>query len=112
MEQSRIGRYQIIEEIGRGGMATVYLAQDPHFDRPVAVRVLSRHMLQDSTFWACFDREAREIASLEHPAIVPVYDYGRIKDDLPFIVMRYMPGGPLCDRIAAGPIGSNPAWAT
>ena len=104
MKQSHIGRYQIIEEIGRGGMATVYLAQDPHFDRQVAVKVLSRHMFQDPTFRARFDREARAIASLEHPAIVPVYDYGRLEDDLPFIVMRYMPGGSLDDRMAMGSI--------
>jgi serine/threonine protein kinase len=108
MEQSRIGRYQIIEEIGRGGMATVHLAQDPHFDRQVAVKVLSRHMLQDPTFRARFDREARAIASLEHPAIVPIYDYGRIEDDLPFIVMHFMPGGSLCER----PLPSAPVIAT
>jgi serine/threonine protein kinase len=104
MKQSTIGRYQIIREIGRGGMSIVYLAQDPHFDRQVAVKVLSRHMLQDPTFRARFDREARVIASLEHPAIVPVYDYGGGEDESSFIVMRYMPGGSLGDRMSEGRI--------
>ena len=90
-----IGRYEIISELGRGGMATVYLAHDPNFDRNVAVKVLPREYLHDPQFRARFEREAQTIAQLEHPAIVPVYDYGETEPDpvsgagsQPYIVMR------------------------
>lgn len=99
MPTQSIGRYQILRELGQGGMATVYLARDPHFERQVAVKVLSRYLLQDSTFRARFQREAKIIAALEHPAIVPVHDYGE-HDEQPFLVMRYMPGGSLAHRVA------------
>jgi len=94
-----IGRYEIIRELGRGGMATVHLALDPSFGRRVAIKVLPRHMLHETEFRARFEREAKIIAALEHPYIVPVYDYGEDAGQ-PFIVMRYMPGGTLAERIA------------
>jgi serine/threonine protein kinase len=104
MEQPEsIGRYLILSEIGRGGMATVYLAHDPSFDRDVAVKVLPREFSHDLTFRERFEREARTIARLEHNAIVPVYDVGS-EDGLSFLVMRYMPGGSLAERIEQGPI--------
>ncbi len=108
-----IGRYEIISELGRGGMATVYLARDPNFDRNVAVKVLPREYLHDSQFRARFEREAQTIAQLEHPAIVPVYDYGETDPDpasgsggggQPYIVMRLMPGGSLADHLRSGPL--------
>ena len=83
-------------------MATVYLAHDPRFGRKVALKVMSRALRDDPTFRGRFEREARIIATLEHPAIVPVYDYGE-SDGQPFLVMRHMPGGTLGDRIIAGP---------
>jgi len=98
-----IGRYEIIRELGRGGMATVRLALDPSFGRRVAIKVLPRHMLHETEFRARFEREAMIIAALEHPYIVPVYDYGE-NDGQPFIVMRYMPGGTLAERIAGQPM--------
>jgi serine/threonine protein kinase len=98
-----IGRYEIRAEIERGGMATVYLAHDPRFDRDVAIKVLPREMLHDQTFRARFEREAHVIASLEHPAIVPVYDFGE-DNEQPYLVMRYMTGGSLEDRINKGPL--------
>ena len=76
MTARTIGRYEIKSELGRGGMATVYLAHDPRFKRDVALKVLPREFLHDPTFRARFEREAQTIASLEHPAIVPVYDFG------------------------------------
>jgi serine/threonine protein kinase len=104
MEQPEtIGRYQILSEIGRGGMATVYLGHDPSFDRDVAIKVLPREFTHDPTFRERFEREARTIARLEHSAIVPVYDVGS-EDGLSFLVMRYMPGGSLAERIERGPI--------
>lgn len=96
-----IGRYEIIHELGKGGMAIVYLARDPYMKRQVAVKVLPRQFTFDPQFRARFHREAEAIAALEHPAIVPVYDYGE-HDEQPYIVMRYMPGGSLADRMAKG----------
>ena len=98
MIPKQIGRYAIVGELGRGGMGTVYLARDPFFKRDVAVKVLPREFLHDPNFQIRFQREAQTIASLEHPAIVPVYDYGE-DDGQPYLVMRYMGGGTLADRL-------------
>lgn len=103
MKPEKIGRYEIKSELGRGGMATVYKAYDPRFEREVAVKVLPREMLHDPQFRVRFEREAKTIASLEHPAIVPVYDVGE-EDEQPYFVMRYMTDGSLSDRINAGPM--------
>ena len=104
MDGTTIGRYQIIEDIGRGGMATVYRAFDPRFKRDVAVKVMTQDLLEDPTLRARFEREAQTIANLEHPAIVPVYDFGE-EDGRPYLVMRLMTGGTLSDRLEQGPIG-------
>jgi serine/threonine protein kinase len=98
---SKIGRYEILGELGRGGMAMVHRARDPLFDREVAVKVLPRELLHEPSFRSRFEREARVIAGLEHPAIVPVYDFGE-ENDQPYIVMRLMSGGSLGDRLHAG----------
>lgn len=83
-------------------MATVYLAHDPRFGRDVALKVLSVAYKDQPTFRERFEREARTVAKLEHPAIVPVYDFGEDHDQL-FLVMRYMSGGSLADRIVLEP---------
>ena len=103
MIPEKIGIYQIKSELGRGGMATVYLAYDPRFEREVALKVLPREMLHDPQFRVRFEREAKTIAKLEHSAIVPVYDVGE-EDGQPYFVMRYMTGGTLSDRLAKGPL--------
>jgi serine/threonine-protein kinase len=102
-QSQSIGRYQVKEELGRGGMATVFLAYDPRFEREVAVKLLPREFLHDPTFTGRFEREAKTIAALEHSAIVPVYDVGE-QEGQPYLVMRYMPGGSLIDRMREGPI--------
>lgn len=79
-------------------MATVYLAHDPRFERDVALKAIAVGYMNDPTFRTRFEREAKTIATLEHPAIVPVYDFGEDNDQL-YLVMRYMPGGTLSDRI-------------
>jgi serine/threonine-protein kinase len=104
MAQIKIGRYEIQAELGRGGMATVYKAYDPHFGRVVAVKVLPREFLHDPHFQARFKREATIIAALEHPAIVPVHDFDVNEEGQPYLVMRYMPGGSLEDRLERGPL--------
>jgi len=76
MTSEKFGRYEIRKEIGRGGMASVFHAYDPRFERDVAIKVLPREFLHDPQFRERFDREAKTVALLEHPAIVPVYDFG------------------------------------
>jgi len=101
MIPEKIGRYEIKSELGRGGMATVYKAHDPSFDREVAVKVLPREFLHDPQFRVRFEREIKTIAQLEHPAIVPVYDVGE-DDGQPYFVMRNMTGGSLSDWLKQG----------
>ena len=102
MQPEKIGIYEIKSELGRGGMATVYRGYDPRFEREVAVKVLPPELLHaDPQFRARFEREAKIIAQLEHPSIVPVYDVGE-ENNQPYFVMRFMNGGSLSDRIKNG----------
>ncbi len=98
-----IGRYEVIQELGRGGMAIVYLARDPYIKRQVAIKVLPKQFTFDPQFRTRFQHEAEMIATLEQEAIVPVYDFGE-HEEQPFIVMRYMSGGSLADRLKQGPL--------
>ena len=104
----KIDRYEIKSELGRGGMATVYLGYDTLFDREVAIKVLPAEFLHDPQFSVRFHREAKTIAKLEHPAIVPVYDVGEA-DGLPFFVMRLMDGGSLDDILEKGDLSIKEA---
>lgn len=101
MTKQQIGRYRILRELGRGGMAVVYLAEDPRFKRRVALKILPVQLTTQPQFHARFKREAEVIASLEHAAIVPVHDYGE-DEGQPYLVMRYMPGGSLRERLSDG----------
>jgi len=103
MNPATIGRCDVRLELGRGGMATVYLAFDPRFEREVAIKVLPREFLHDPGFRTRFTREAKAIAALEHPAVVPVYDFGE-EEGQPYLIMRYMPGGTLKDRLRKAPL--------
>ncbi|MCY4537897.1 MAG: protein kinase [Chloroflexi bacterium] len=86
--------YEIKTRIGSGGMATVYQAYHDRLDRHVAIKVLHESFVRDDTFLERFEREARIIARLEHPQIVPIYDYAEF-DGQPYIVMKYIKGGTL-----------------
>ena len=101
MKQRSIGRYQVKQEIDHGGMSIVYLAHDPRFRRDVAIKVLSSNLQEQALVRARFEREAHIIASLDHPAIVPVYDFGE-EGGQPYLVMRLMPGGSLSDLLTFG----------
>lgn len=95
----RIGQYELGEQIGIGGMATVYCATQTSIGRQVAVKVLHRSLMeQDPTFLARFCNEVQIIAHLQHPYIVPVYDYGEF-DEQPYLVMAYLSGGTLASYI-------------
>ena len=93
-----LGQFRIIEPIGQGGMAAVYKAYQPSLDRYVAVKVLPAQHALTPGFSERFVREARAIAQLSHPNILPVIDFGQ-DGDLSYIVMKYVPAGTLKDRM-------------
>ncbi|MCQ4081715.1 Stk1 family PASTA domain-containing Ser/Thr kinase [Streptomyces sp. RB6PN25] len=100
------GRYAVREELGRGGMAEVHLADDLRLDRTVAVKTLRPELAGDPTYRARFLREAQSVASLNHPGIVAVYDTGEDGEPgfgLPYIVMEYVEGRTLLDLVRSGP---------
>lgn len=90
----KLRTYEITEEIGSGGMATVFRAYQPSMDRHVAIKVIHASILHDPGLRERFQREARLIARLEHPHLLPVYDFDG-EHDPPYIVMRYLEGGTL-----------------
>ena len=93
-----IGQYRILEEVGRGGMATVYKAFQPSMERNVAIKILPAKLAQTTTYVERFKQEVKSIAQLEHPHILPVYDFGE-HDGLTYMVMRFMNNGTLTDRL-------------
>jgi|GEM_PF-373240 len=93
-----LGQYEIVSLVGKGGMATVYRGVQKSISRTVAIKILPRNFTHDDTFMNRFRREAETVAQLEHPHIMPIYDYGEY-DDMPYIVMRYVDGGSVHDRI-------------
>src|SRR5436190_7823614 len=97
----RIGNYQILEEIGRGGMGVIYRARQRHSRRIVALkRILSYHADSQETL-ARFRREAQAAASLDHPNILPIYEVSECDDGLPFFSMKFAGGGSLLDAAPA-----------
>ncbi|MEV7425397.1 MULTISPECIES: Stk1 family PASTA domain-containing Ser/Thr kinase [unclassified Streptomyces] len=107
MEEARRlgGRYELGSVLGRGGMAEVYLAHDTRLGRSVAVKTLRADLARDPSFQARFRREAQSAASLNHPAIVAVYDTGEDYVDgvsLPYIVMEHVDGSTLRELLHSG----------
>ncbi|HOU54879.1 MAG TPA: serine/threonine-protein kinase [Myxococcota bacterium] len=90
-----LGRYEVVREVGRGGMATVFLGQDRVLRRPVAIKVLHPHLLTQADARARFAREARVIARLKHPGIVEVHDFSEADADQVVLVVEYVDGEPL-----------------
>ena len=101
-----LGKYQITERLGRGGMAEVYKAYHPQLERYAAVKVLHGFLAEGADFQARFQREAKAIAALRHPNIVQIYDIDS-DDDNYFMVMEFVDGGTLKDRLiqSSGPLG-------
>jgi serine/threonine protein kinase len=97
----RIGPYEIVEEIGKGGMATVYRAYQPNLDRYVAVKIINRAIALDAASLERFQREARLLTRLVHPHLLPIYDYDATHDPA-YIVMRYLDSGTLKGIIDKG----------
>ena len=98
-----IGGYQIVEEIGQGGMATVYRAHQISMNRDVAIKILPLQFSHHAASLDRFKQEASIVARLEHRAIVPVHDYGE-HEGIPYIVMRHMDGGSVDDLLAKSPV--------
>jgi tRNA A-37 threonylcarbamoyl transferase component Bud32 len=96
----KIGKYEILDEIGRGGFAVVYKARDPDLDRAVALKVLAPHLTWDPTFAERFHREAQATARLRHPNIVTIYEVGQADEQL-YIAMAYLPGRTLQELLEA-----------
>jgi serine/threonine-protein kinase len=91
-----VGRYQIIEKLGEGAMASVYKAYDPSINRPLVIKFLHRELCRDTEYRTRFVREARAAGVLSHPGIVTVFDVGEI-EGRPYIAMELLDGGPLAD---------------
>jgi len=98
MDITKIGRYEVEKELAQGGMGIIFLARDPYIQRQVVIKVLMYSRTLDEVYRDFFQQEAELIAALEHPCIVPIYDFGWYGEQ-PYIVMRHMAGGSLADRL-------------
>ncbi|NIS82253.1 MAG: protein kinase [Anaerolineales bacterium] len=101
--EKTLGNYLLLEQIGRGGMSSVFKAQNLITNRIVAVKVLAPQLALDETFQARFMREAKVLIELSHPHIVPILDYGK-SEEINYIVMPFMTVGSLDDRLQDGPL--------
>ncbi len=98
-----ISHYKVLEKIGQGGMGEVYRAEDTNLSREVAIKVLPEQFTQDSQRLARFEREAKLLASLNHPNIAAIHSFEHA-DDMHFLVLELVPGETLAERVAKGPL--------
>src|SRR5437867_1687979 len=105
-KQWRLGHYEILEEIGRGGMGVIYRARQQHSRRIVAVKRIFAHEVNSHETLVRFRREAEAVASLDHPNILPIHEVSESEDGLPFFSMKYATGGSL--RTAAPVLRTKP----
>ncbi len=106
----QIPGYRVVGQAGRGGMGAVYRAQQISTNRTVALKLIGRPGEARQADLAQFRGEAEVVARLEHPRIVPLYDYGEV-EGVPYLAMRYLPGGTVADRLEGGPIPAGQAMA-
>ena len=99
----QVNGYEILSQVGQGGMATVFLARQQSMNRNVALKFLPNAYLNDESYLQRFEREVKIVTQLEHRNIVPVYDYGEYQGQ-PYIAMRYMPSGSVEELLKAGRI--------
>src|SRR5438477_3074051 len=97
----RLGHYEILEEIGRGGMGVIYRARQQHSRRVVAVKRIFAHQVNSHETLVRFRREAEAVASLDHPNILPIYEVSENEEGLPFFSMKYAGGGSLLEAAPA-----------
>ncbi len=98
-----LSHYKILEKIGQGGMGEVYRAQDTTLDREVAIKVLPEQFIQDPQRLARFERDAKLLASLNHPNIAVIHSF-EYSDDVHFLVLELVPGETLAEKVARGPV--------
>src|SRR5690348_1967179 len=98
-----IGRFQIVEVIGAGGMGQVYRARDQRLERDVAIKVLASSLLTNETARKHFRREALALARLNHPNIETIFEFDS-ESGLDFLVTEFIPGTTLDDRLSQGPL--------
>lgn len=105
-----IGKYEILDELGKGGFGVVYKARDTTLDRIVALKVLHSQLTFDDRFVQYFEREARSLAKIDHPNVVTIHEIGNYEGQV-FIAMRYLPGGSLSEKLKQqGPLGQQQAF--
>ncbi len=98
-----LSHYKVLEKIGQGGMGEVYRAEDTNLSRDVAIKVLPEQFTQDPQRLARFEREAKLLASLNHPNIAAIHSFEHA-DDIHFLVLELVPGETLAERVAKGPV--------
>jgi serine/threonine protein kinase len=106
---TRLGSYEIVERLGGGGMAVVYRAVQQPLGREVALKALSPELFQDEGFVKRFETEAKTLAKLDHPNILPIYDF-EVTDGVAFLTMPLIRGGTLRDVLNRGPLDTLTAW--
>ena len=106
---TRIGQYEIVERLGGGGMAVVYRAVQQPLGREVALKALSSELFQDDGFVKRFETEAKTLAKLDHPNILPIYDF-ELNDGVAYLTMPLIRGGTLRDVLNRGPLDTLTAW--
>jgi serine/threonine protein kinase len=104
---TRLGPYEVLAPIGAGGMGQVWRARDSRLDRTVAIKVLPSDFARDAKLRARLEREAKAVSALSHPNICVLYDVGH-EDGVDYLVMEYVDGGTLADRLARGPLPLDP----
>ena len=100
----QIGPFRIERELGRGAVGVVYLAHDTKLDRPVAIKSLPAEVMENPKARSRFAREARVLASLNHPSIATIYDEFQEAEDVAYLILEYVPGQTLAERIAKKPL--------
>src|SRR2546423_6453969 len=99
----RLGQYEIVALLGEGGMATVYGARQPSMQRDVAIKVVKTNLPESGDWVRRFEHEMLISASLSHPHILKIFDYGR-QDDIVYLVMELISGGSLAELLRRGPL--------
>ncbi len=106
---TRLGQYEIVERLGGGGMAVVYRAVQQPLGREVALKALSSELFQDDGFVKRFETEAKTLAKLDHPNILPIYDF-ELSEGVAYLTMPLIRGGTLRDILNRGPLDTLTAW--
>ena len=101
----KIGRYEVVKLLGRGGMGEVYEAVDREIERRAAIKILHAQFSDDIEMSSRFLNEARAVNIIQHPSLVAAFEFGRLPDGVAYIVMEYLEGETLRQRMSKGPLG-------